>query len=89
MDNDNDFKNNVDGCCEAPLSIRCQRPPLPNNKLQAINPAEALDRSLRRNQTKREHVFTFMDKLFEKRHAEEVHPLPGNKERWYLPMFGV
>lgn len=30
-----------------------------------------------------------MDKIFEKGHAEEAPPLPDNKERWYLPMFGV
>lgn len=30
-----------------------------------------------------------MDKISEKGHAEEAPPLPDNKERWYLPMFGV
>lgn len=86
---DKDFKKNADGQWEAPLPFRTQRPPLSNNKLQAINRASALDRSLRRNPTKKEHVSTFMDKIFEKGHAEEVPPLPDNKERWYLPMFGV
>lgn len=61
---DKDFKKNVDGQWEAPLPFRTQRPPLPNNKLQAINRASALDRSLRRNPTKKEHVSTFMDKIF-------------------------
>lgn len=89
MDNDNDFKNNADDYWEAPLPFLNQRPPLPNNKLQAINRAQALDRSLRRNPTKKGHVSTIMDKLFEKRYAEEAPPLPDNKERWYLPMFGV
>lgn len=86
---DKDFKENADGQWEAPLSFRTQRPPLPNNKLQAINRGAALDRSLRRNPTKKEHVSTFMDKIFEKGHAEKAPPLPDSKKRWYLPMFGV
>lgn len=79
---DKGFKKNADGQWEAPLPFRTQRPPSPNNKLQAINRASALVRSLRRNPTKKEHVSTFMDKIFKKGHAEEAPPLPDNTERW-------
>lgn len=81
-----DFKKNADGQWEAPLPFQTQRPLLPSNKLQAINRASAFDPSLRRNPIKKEHVSTFMDRIFKKGHAEEAPLLPDNKERWYLPV---
>ncbi|XP_061191767.1 uncharacterized protein LOC133200011 [Saccostrea echinata] len=86
---DKEFQRNPDGYWEAPLPFRTQRQLLPNNKPQAINRALSLDRSLKRNLIKREHVSKFMDKIFEKGHAEEAPPIPDTKVRWYLPMFGV
>ena len=46
---DENFCRNSDGYWEAPLPFRPQRQPLPNNRIQAVNRALPLDRSLRRN----------------------------------------
>ncbi|XP_069108972.1 uncharacterized protein [Argopecten irradians] len=86
---DEDFRRNSDGYWEAPLPFRPQRQPLPNNRPQALNRALSLDRSIRRNPIKKDHVSAFMDKIFQKGHAEEAPPIPDTVERWYLPMFGV
>ena len=58
-------------------------------EMQAVNRALSLDRSFRNNPIKKEQVFVFMDKIFQKGHAEEAPPIPDTKQRWYLPMFGV
>lgn len=47
------------------------------------------DCSLRWNLIKREYVFMFMDKIFEKGYVEEVLFLFDNKEWWYFFIFGV
>ncbi|VDH95289.1 Hypothetical predicted protein [Mytilus galloprovincialis] len=59
------------------------------NKALALKRANSLDMKLRRNPTKLEHVKLFMDKIFERGHAEKAPSLLPNDKRWYLPMFGV
>lgn len=86
---DKGFQKNSDGRWEAPLPFRTERQRLPNNKSQAVNRALSLDRSLKHNPIKKEHVTAFMNKIFEKGHVEEAPPVPDTKEQWYLPMFGV
>lgn len=73
----------------APLPFRPNKSPLPNNKPQAMNRTLSLDRSLRYNPTKREHVSDFMDKILQRGHAEKATEILDSKERWYLPMFGI
>lgn len=86
---DKGFQKNSDRRWEAPLPFRSERQRLPNNKSQAVNRALSLDRSLKHNPIKKEHVTAFMNKIFEKGHAEEAPPVPDTKEQWYMPMFGV
>ena len=77
------------GSLVAPLPSRVPRKPLPNNYSQALRRARSFDASLRRDSTKKEHFITFMNKLFANGHAELAPALPRDKERWYLPLFGV
>ncbi|KAL6457466.1 hypothetical protein MHYP_G00344290 [Metynnis hypsauchen] len=65
------------------------RPRLPNNRAQALSRLHSLRRSLNRNPEMKEQFISFMEKLFENRHAEEAAPLHENAESWYLPIFGV
>jgi hypothetical protein len=83
-----DFRRNSDGHWEAPPPFRNQTQLLhvPNNRSQAVTRALSLDRSLKHNPVKKEHVFTFMDKIFERGHAEEAPPIPDTKEQWYIPI---
>lgn len=37
----------------------------------------------------KEHIVTFMQKIFESGHAESAPALGGEQECWYLPIFGV
>lgn len=37
----------------------------------------------------KEHFFTFMEKIFQNKHAEIAPPLAPNEEKWYLPSFDV
>ncbi|KAK3088641.1 hypothetical protein FSP39_021780 [Pinctada imbricata] len=86
---DRNLRKDDDGHWVAPLPFHPSRPPLPNNRSQALNRALSLDRSLHRSSTKKEHVSEFMNRIFEKGHAEKAPDIPDTKERWYLPMFGV
>ncbi|XP_060064935.1 uncharacterized protein LOC132545277 [Ylistrum balloti] len=85
---DSDFQKGHDGRWIAPLPFRTDRSLLPDNKYQAEKRAKALDSSLRRNPTKRKHG-DFMQKIFDRGHAERAPSIPPDKERWFLPMFGV
>ena len=85
---DSDFIRDQDGFWTAPLPFRKNRPPLPDNRSAAMKRAKSFDLSLVRNPIKLEHVRLFMDKIFERGHAEPVPSLCSG-ERWYLPMFGI
>ncbi|XP_069108188.1 uncharacterized protein [Argopecten irradians] len=71
----------------APLPFRTPRQSMPNNRKMAWKRANILDASLKKNQTKRQHFITFMDKVLTSR-AAEVAPSPKG-EVWYLPIFGI
>ena len=73
----------------APLPFKTPRHRLPDNKAQALNRLSLLRRSLERKPVMKEHFFTFMEKIFQNTHTEEVPPLKENEERWYLPSFAV
>ena len=45
--------------------------------------------NLRMNPDKEKEFCAFMEKIFEKGHAEPAPPLKAHEERWYLPIFGV
>jgi len=69
-----------------PKTPRCR---LPNNKAQALNRLSSLRRNFERKPVMKQHVLTFMEKVFVNKHAEVAPPLRKDQERWYLPIFGV
>ncbi|KAK2903743.1 hypothetical protein Q8A73_010400 [Channa argus] len=73
----------------APLPFRSTRPHLPNNKEQALHRLTSLRRTLDKKPEMKEHFVTFMQKIFERGHAELAPPLQDGEEFWYLPVFGV
>ncbi|VDH98788.1 Hypothetical predicted protein [Mytilus galloprovincialis] len=54
-----------------------------------LHRAKSLEKSFDRDPGKQEHIFAFMLKLFECKHAELAPPLKSNEECWYLPVFGI
>ncbi|XP_073772958.1 uncharacterized protein [Danio rerio] len=73
----------------APLPFKVPRCRLPNNRCQALKRLLILRRNLERNPQMKQHFFTFMDKIFDKKYAEEAPLLLEREESWYLPLFGV
>lgn len=67
-------------CWVAPLPFRPNRPCLPNNRQHATN---------RQQQGMKEHVFKFMQAMFDADQAEPAPALMPQQECWYLPIFGV
>ncbi|XP_071160994.1 uncharacterized protein [Mytilus edulis] len=85
---DTDFRKDDTGHWSAPLPFKQPKPPIPNNRSQAWKRAQILDTSLRKNQTKREHFMTFMEKVLNSG-AAEIAPKVISGECWCLPLFGV
>ncbi|XP_060573880.1 uncharacterized protein LOC132731684 [Ruditapes philippinarum] len=85
---DNNVKK-VDNKWSAPLPFHQQRARLPNNFDYALHRAKLFAANLSRNPTKQIQVFDFMGKLIDDGHAEIAPKLDLDKERWYLPVFGV
>nr|XP_054593164.1 uncharacterized protein LOC129160055 [Nothobranchius furzeri] len=73
----------------APLPFKHPRQRLPNNKPQALKRLISLKYNFRRKPEMKEHFINFMEKMFEKGHAEVTPPIVDDKEQWYLPIFGV
>ena len=73
----------------SPLPFRTPRRRLPNNRAMVLHRAKSLEKSFDRDPVKQEHIFAFMQKLFECKHAELAPPLKSNEECWYLPVFGI
>ncbi|XP_070203432.1 uncharacterized protein [Littorina saxatilis] len=86
---DSSFRKNDQGRWSAPLPFRNSEPIKFNNRRQAVHRANTLHASMKRNLTKREHMFEFMKKIFETGSAEKAPPLEGDSRCWYLPFFGV
>ena len=86
---DREFKKDSNGNWTAPLPFNSPQTHLPCNRLQVLKRAQNLDASLRRNPVKLQHMVEFMDKVFSSGAAERAQPLSGDKESWYLPIFGV
>lgn len=73
----------------APLPFKSPRPPLPNNREQALSRLSSLRRTLNKNAEMKQQFSSFMEKLFENKHAERAPPIQEKQECWYLPIFGV
>ncbi|KAG1924823.1 hypothetical protein F2P79_025910, partial [Pimephales promelas] len=73
----------------APLPFRSPRIQLPNNKEQAMQRLNSLQRTLLKKPNMKTHFFDFMQKIFENEQAEPAPPLQLGEECWYLPIFGV
>lgn len=86
---DTHFQKDSEGHLSAPLPFKPDRPPLPNNRENALKRAKSLHASLNKNAVKRQHFKDFMGKIFENGHAEGAPPVKENEECWYLPVFGV
>lgn len=86
---DSGFRMSDSGKWTAPLLFRTCRPALLDNRESALKRANSLDVSLKHNTSKAKHVCEFMQKIFDKQHAEPAPRLDNNGERWYLPLFSV
>ena len=73
----------------APLPFRQPRRRLPNNREYAMSQLRSLHRTLAKKPEMKAHFFDFMQKIFDKHHAELAPPLKESQERWYLPFFGI
>lgn len=72
----------------SPLPFRSTRRRLPNNREQAMNRLTSLQKTLDKKPDMKRHFIDFMQKMLDNDEAEPS-PLEGDKERWYLPIFGV
>lgn len=73
----------------APLPFREPRQKLPNNRVQAVKRLSALRHMFTKKPDMKEHMVSFMRKIFVAGHAEPAPPLNREQECWYLPIFGV
>lgn len=86
---DKEFYRDESGQWVAPLPFREPRYRLPDNRQQVLKRATILDNSLRKNPIKCEHALTFMQRIFDAKHAELAPPLKEDEECWFLPIFSV
>eukprot|EP00105_Crassostrea_gigas_P017145 XP_011434807.1 PREDICTED: uncharacterized protein LOC105333498 [Crassostrea gigas] len=70
-----------------PFKPNCQK--LQNNYDSALKRAKSLDRSLEKNPLKKEQLSAFMEKMFQRGHAEKAPSRIEGEECWFLPIFGV
>lgn len=73
----------------APLPFRIPRHLLPDNRSYAYKRLMSLRRTLDKKEDMRTHFIEFMQKMLVNKHAELAPPCDKDKERWYLPTFGV
>ena len=71
------------------LPFKPDRPTLPNNRAEALKRAKSLAARLIKEPLLLEKFSEFMDKTFQRQHAEKAPPLPPGQEVWYLPIFPV
>ncbi|KAM3938230.1 uncharacterized protein RB166_011994 [Leptodactylus fuscus] len=86
---DNEFLKDKTNHWVFPLPFRATRVRLPNNREQALSRFNSLQRTLSNKPEMKEHIITFMSKIFRNNHAEPAPLLKENEECWYLPSFGV
>ncbi|XP_069809647.1 uncharacterized protein [Dendropsophus ebraccatus] len=86
---DKEFTQNDSNSWVAPLPFRTPRTKLPNNLQQAASRFSSLKRTLKRRPEMEKHFVDFMQKVFDRDHAEPAPPLKEGEECWYLPSFGV
>lgn len=86
---DQEFYLDESGQWVAPLPFREPRDRLPDNRQQALKRAMILDNSLRKNPIKCEHALTFMQRIFDAKHAELAPPSKEVEECWFLPIFSL
>ncbi|KAI3354716.1 hypothetical protein L3Q82_004500, partial [Scortum barcoo] len=73
----------------APLPFRSPRRQLPDNRPYAYKRLMSLRRTLDKREDMRAHFVKFMQKMIDNKHAELAPPCDKDKERWYLPTFGI
>lgn len=73
----------------APLPFRSPRCRLPNNRELAVSRLNSLCYMLRKHPEIKEHFMEFMQKLFDRGHAELAPSLRAGEECWYLLFFSV
>ncbi|GAA6218520.1 uncharacterized protein LOC119030469 [Lates japonicus] len=73
----------------APLPFRSPRRLLPDNRPYAYKRLMSLHRTLDKKEDMRAHFVRFMQKMIDNKHAELAPPCNKDKERWYLPTFGI
>ncbi len=73
----------------APLPFKLPRQRMPNNRKQVFDRFVSLQRSLEKRPKMKVDFLEFMEKMFEKAHAEVAPPVQPGQECWYLPLFGV
>ena len=82
---------NAEGKYVLPLPFKENITQLENNKTHAERRYNQLIKKLKTDKEYNTEYTQFMDALINNGHAEEVKPLPNEKENqaWYLPHFGV
>ncbi|XP_033111446.1 uncharacterized protein LOC117112468 [Anneissia japonica] len=83
-----EFSKSETGNWVAPLPFRMSRPPLPNNRHDAMKRFHSLLKSFSRKSKMKDQYLQFMTTMITKDHAEQVIS-DGDGERWYLPYFPV
>lgn len=83
------YSNDNTNSWVAPLPFRVPRRLLPNNRDYAHKRLLSLRRMLNKKGDMRVQFLEFMQKMLHNNHAELAPPIEEEKERWYLPMFGV
>ncbi|XP_062583176.1 uncharacterized protein LOC134244932 [Saccostrea cucullata] len=83
------FQRDKEGFWTSPLPFKPNRQKLQNNYDTAMKRAKSLDRSLEKNPLKKEQFLAFMEKMFQRGHAERAPPRAEGDECWFLPIFGV
>lgn len=82
------FKND-DNSWVAPLPFKSPRHLLPDNRPYAYKRLMSLRRTLDKKEDMREHFVEFMQRMIDNKRAELAPPCDEDKERWYLPAFGI
>lgn len=83
------YSNDNTNSWVAPLPFRVPRRLLPNNRDYAHKRLLSLRLMLNKKGDMIVQFLEFMQKMLHNNHAELAPQIEEEKERWYLPMFGV